>query len=165
MRIIHIIPTAFDYFDDIKRRAFKLVGEMNQYTGFESEAFTLQYNNATKSEQAEVKTIAPDQKYIGSQTTGEAFEYLNNFDVIHLHAPFLGAGKMLRRWRKNNLDKVFVVSDYRSVPTVDLIAIGIKWYNKYYLKRLKSVADIILEGENANTISAEQILSIYNKLV
>lgn len=165
MRVIHIIPTAFDYFDDIKKHAFKLVEEMNEYADFEAEAFTLQYSSTSKSERAEIGRVAPHQKYIGSQMTGEAIEYLNRFDVIHLHAPFLGAGQMLWRWRQNNPDNIFIVSDYRRVPIVDLISVGIGWYNNYYLKRLKSLADTILEGQNVKNLSTEEILAVYSQLV
>lgn len=165
MRVIHIIPTAFDYFDDIKKHAFKLVEEINEYADFGAEAFTLQYSGITKSERIKVRHFAPHQKYLGSQTIDEAMEYLNTFDVIHLHTPFLGAGQMLWQWRQKNLDKVLVISDYRSVPIVDLISVGIRWYNKYYLKRLKSLADMVLEGENMKDLSTEEILTVYSELV
>lgn len=165
MRVIHIIPTAFDYFDDIKKYAFKLVEEMNEYTNFEAETFTLQYSGITQADRTAVRHFAPHQNYVGSQTINEAVEYLNTFDVVHLHAPFLGAGRMLWQWRQNNLDKVLVVSEYRSVPIIDLISVGIRWYNKYYLKRLKSLADIVLDGENVKNLSTEEILAVYNGLV
>ncbi|MDO8509525.1 MAG: hypothetical protein Q7S24_00075 [bacterium] len=165
MRVIHIIPTAFDYFDDIKKHAFKLVEEINEYANFEAEALTLQYSGITKTEQTTVKYYAPHQKYLGSQTLNEAVDYLNTFEVVHLHTPFLGAGQMLWRWRQNNPKKILVVSVYRSVPIVDLISVGIRWYNKYYLKRLKSLADIVLEGENVMALSTEEILSVYDELV
>ena len=58
MRVIHIIPSAFEYFDDIRSQAFRLLDGLNKL-GVETEAFTLQYGSTNKAQKASIKEAAP----------------------------------------------------------------------------------------------------------
>ncbi|EKD42976.1 MAG: hypothetical protein ACD_72C00515G0006, partial [uncultured bacterium] len=47
MRVLHIIPSAFDYFDDIRSEAFKMI-DAEIEMGIDAEAMTLEYGAPTK---------------------------------------------------------------------------------------------------------------------
>jgi hypothetical protein len=143
LQVLHIIPAAFGYFDDIKDYAFGLVGEMNKYKDISANVFTLQYGPPTHSEKEEVDEVAPGQEYAGSAPVGEIIDDFSLYDIVHLHAPFLGAAKRILQWKKDFPEIPLVITLYRDVPSVDLIAWGIKWYNNYYLPKLFKQADLV----------------------
>ena len=47
MRVVHIVSTAFNYFDDIRNAVFKIVDGL-QEKGVSQEIFTLQYSEPEK---------------------------------------------------------------------------------------------------------------------
>lgn len=143
LHVLHIIPAAFDYFDDIKKYAFGLVGEMNTNEGVFADVFTLQYGPPTKAEKVEVSTVSPDQEYKGSEPVKEVVEEFVDYNVVHLHAPFFGAAKDIISWKNDNPEVPLVITYYRDVEATDLMALIIKWYNNYYLKKLFRMADVI----------------------
>lgn len=143
LRILHIIPAAFEYFDDIKSFAFGLVGEMNSYPGIFADVFTLQYGNPSKLDKEEVLDLSPNQEYSGTETIEEAQSEMLSYDIIHLHAPFLGAASKIIAWKKENPEIPLFLTYYRNVGATDLIALGIKWYNSYYLPKVFEQADFI----------------------
>lgn len=143
LHVLHIIPSAFDYFDDIKKYAFGLVGEMNANDGVFADVFTLQYGPPTKAEKVEVGALSPDQEYKGSEPVKEAVDDFEDYNVVHLHTPFFGAAKDIISWKNDNPNIPLVITYYRDVEATDLMALVIKWYNNYYLKKLFKMADII----------------------
>lgn len=143
LKVLHIIPAAFEYFDDIKGYAFGLVGEMNKYGGIFADVFTLQYGPPTRSEKEGVGEVAPEQEYAGSAPINEIIDDFSLYDIIHLHAPFLGAARRILRWKEDSPEIPLIITLYRDVPNVDLIAWGIKWYNNYYLPKLFKQADLV----------------------
>lgn len=143
VRILHVIPSAFEYFDDIKNYAFGLVGEINKNKGISADVFTLQYGPPTRSEKKEVDAVAPEQEYVGSEPLDEAVDEFSYYDIIHLHAPFLGGARRILQWKKDHPEIPLIITYYRGVDVDDLIALGIRWYNNYYLTKLFKQADLI----------------------
>ncbi|MBI5221390.1 MAG: hypothetical protein HY979_01120, partial [Candidatus Magasanikbacteria bacterium] len=87
MKVLHIIPSAFNYFDDIRAEAFGWLEEENNF-GLESEAITLEFGSTTKQEQSEIKVVAPNRQFIGQQPISKNSESWDQFDIINLHCPF-----------------------------------------------------------------------------
>ena len=143
LKILHIVPAAFDYFDDIKNYAFGLADRMNAYSNIEAEVITLQYNMPTREERAAIKRVSPEHHYERAEAMEEAVEGFSGFDVIHIHVPFLGGAKDILRWKSENPKIPIVITFYRNVPTTDLISWYIKWYNSYYLPKIFAVADVV----------------------
>ena len=134
MRVIHIIPFAFEYFNDIKKGSFNIVGKMKNF-GIESDIITLQYTSPKKKKKKEIsaKDDAELYEYKGLRNLNDSLTDLKNYDIVHLHCPFLGAAGKILQWKKLNPDVPLVVSYYRQIKIVDLISIFILLYNKYYL--------------------------------
>lgn len=151
MKVVHIIPAAFDYFDDIRAAAFNIVED--QSTLIEQvDAFTLQYGKSTagKKSEGEIQTTAPSRKFAGNFSGHQLFESLPQYDLIHLHCPFFGAaGKILHWIKKNNVP--LVCTYYRDVGAKDFFSLMIKFYNGYYLPKLFSVADTICYAPYSTT--------------
>ena len=147
MKVFHIIPSAFEYFKDIKEEAFALVAEVEKIKKaggrVESGISTLQYGGPTKLEQSKLHTIAPEKEYYGEYAPRDLIEQFVDYDVIHLHAPFLGGGGLIKKWREAYPDQPFVITYYRDVLLPDFFAYFVKWYNGYYLPKLFDVADVI----------------------
>ncbi|MDD2757761.1 MAG: hypothetical protein PHD72_00085 [Patescibacteria group bacterium] len=142
MRVIHIIPSAFDYFDDIRRHAFSIL-EKQIESGVEAEAFTLQYGSVTRGQKSAAKLDAPASRFIGLFGLNELVDSLSNFDVVHLHCPFLGAAKKIIDWRKKNPDRPLVITYHRDLDFSDLFSLFIIGYNYFYLPRLFAVATAV----------------------
>jgi len=147
MRVFHIIPSAFEYFKDIKEEAFALVEEIEKIekagSKVESSISTLQYSGPTKAEIKTLRTIVPEKEYYGEYAPADLIEQFSDYDIIHLHAPFLGGGGLVKKWKEACPDQPFVITYYRDVVITDLFAYAVKWYNGYYLPKLFSLADVV----------------------
>lgn len=144
MRVLHIIPSAFEYFDDIRSKAFNLVNGLHNL-GVETEVFTLQYGSTGKSLKESVKSDSPAvHEYINTTDAEGVVRNLSNFDLIHLHTPFLGMASHLLRWKKSNPDFPFVVTYHRDVPFSDVFSLYIKLYNAYFLPKIFAAADRVV---------------------
>ncbi len=145
MTITHIIPSAFDYFDDIKKNAFEIVEELQPY-GINSHVITLQYNQPTKSQQAEIigeRGPAPSYKFKGNSGLKESFIEMAESDLVHLHCPFMGGAKSILDFKLRNADLPLVCTYYRPVETPDVFSLIIKAYNAYYLPKIFQLANVV----------------------
>ena len=149
MKVLHIIPAAFDYFDDIKLSAFSLL-ENQTKLGISAEALTLQYSRGvSKTSREEVVKVAPTARYQGTTPITEAVASFADFDILHAHCPFLGAGGRILQWKKEHPHQPLAITFYRRVNISDLFSLGIWWYNWYYLPRMCA------GGEAVAAVSAE----------
>ena len=168
MRVIHIIPSAFEYFDDIRSHAFKLLDGLHKL-GVENEAFTLQYGSTNKAEKASIKEASPSvHNYMGNFDIDSAIDNFSDFDIVHLHCPFFGAAGKILRWKKLNPDIPLVITYYRQVRVQDLMSLFIRLYNAYYLPKIFKLADGVdrFKAEEANSAEsiADRTLLMYNSL-
>lgn len=163
MRVLHIVPSAFNYFDDIRSRAFAVVDGLHRL-GIETEAFTVQYGSTGKNLKESVKAVSPAHTLaatIGAQGLGDS---LQDFDVVHMHCPFLGAAKQILQWKQAFPNKILVVTYYRDVPFSDGFSLFVKIYNAYFLPKIFKAADVVIcnninelaQFKGAKYISAQQ---------
>jgi hypothetical protein len=142
MKVLHIIPGAFNYFDDIKAEAFKLVENL-QRMGVDCETDVITYGTWTKREEGAVTAVAPSVVFDSMETIPETLDRATEFDVVHFHAPFLGAAKLFIDWKKNFSNQSLIVTYYRRVKISTLFSIFIYFYNNYYLPKLFASADFV----------------------
>lgn len=142
MKVLHIIPAAFDYFNDIRAAAFSLVGKLPDL-GISADAFTLQYGSASREERGEVASKAPAQRFLGLNSVAELTAAMNDYDLVHAHCPFLGAAGKIIAWKKEHPEIPLIATFHRRVATPDFFSLGIVWYNRYYLPRLFALADAV----------------------
>lgn len=144
MRVIHIIPSAFDYFGDIRSQAFKLLDGLHKL-GVDTEAFTLQYGAATKSFKESVKEDSPSvHDFKGNVGIDGVVENLDDFDIVHLHCPFLGAASKIINWKKSHPNIPLVITYYRDVRFEDLFSAFIKLYNFYFLSKIFAISSVVI---------------------
>lgn len=150
MRVIHIIPSAFEYFDDIRAEAFEMVDELNRQN-ITADAFALQYGahsaqKKTDEEQIESGEKKPTdimRKYVGMASGADALATLPDFDIVHLHCPFLGGARAIIKWRLEYPGQPFVISYYHPVPFTDLFSVFVRWYNNYYLPKIFKLSNVV----------------------
>lgn len=143
MRVLHIIPSAFNYFDDIRVHAFAVVDGLHRL-GIETEAFTVQYGSVGKNLTESVKSVSPAHTLAattGAQGLGDS---LQEFDVVHVHCPFLGAARQLLQWKQAFPGKLLVVTYYRDVSFSDGFSLFVKIYNAYFLPKIFRAADVVI---------------------
>ncbi len=141
---MHIIPFAFNYFDDIKAKAFTIIDGLSKI-GVEVEAFTLQYGGTTKSVKEDIKQSSSRvHVYAGSTNADGLAGSLEGFDIVHLHCPFLGAAKHLVQWKKMHQHIPLVITYYRDVQFTDLFSLFVKIYNAIYLPKIFKLADMVV---------------------
>lgn len=155
MNVLHIIPSAFDYFDDIRSEAFALLDSLEHF-GVHSEAFTVQYSSVNKRLKTEVGAdtdlvsspmpveppAKPVRHFMEMNSIPEMLEAAASFDVVHLHVPILGAARRVWRWKQTSTTPL-VVSYYRPVAMPDLFSVGVMCYNMYYLPKLFRAAQAV----------------------
>ena len=143
MRVLHIIPATFHYFDDIQSAAFTLVSNLEKL-GVETGVFTLQYGGegGALATQSAVEKAATGRRYGGTLSINEALATFSEYDAVHVHAPFLGAaGKIMAAKQASGVPMLLTI--YRPVFTPDFFSLAIKLYNWYYLPRLCALAETI----------------------
>ena len=167
MKVIHIIPSAFNYFDDIRSQAFKLLDGLHKL-GVENEAITLQYGSTDKAQKASIKSASPSvHNHIGNFDIDSAIANFADFDIVHLHCPFFGAAGKILNWKKLNPETPLVATHYRQVRIEDLMSLFIRFYNAYYLPKIFKLADAVdwFKEEEAGSASiAADMLLVYNSL-
>ncbi|HRY36383.1 MAG TPA: hypothetical protein P5230_00670 [Candidatus Magasanikbacteria bacterium] len=143
MKILHIIPSAFEYFGDIRKQAFALVENLGDL-GFENYVFTLQYGVVGKRLETEIDQITKGKiNFEKIQNQEDVDEKLAEADIIHLHVPFMGMGKKLAVYKEKNPQKKIVITVYQNLPYVDFFTIIIWLYNSWYLRKLFNLADFV----------------------
>lgn len=142
MKILHIIPGAFHYFDDIKSKAFALMDDLQKW-GVECESSTIMYGTWTKSEEASVETAAPGMRFQAMGTLAETLQNTDEFDAVHLHVPLLGEADTIIAWKKQNPTKPLIVTWYRPVKISTIFSLFIRAFNWFYLPKLFSLATCV----------------------
>ncbi len=146
LKVLHIIPSVFNYFDDIRTAAFGLVDTL-QTAGVEADVFTLQYGSAAAapSVQEEVKEATPKagRTYKGQLNIKTAVESFADYDIVHLHAPFFGAAGKLLAWKQAHPEIPLVVTCHRRMVTPDFLSLFLKLYSLYYLPKIFMIGDLI----------------------
>lgn len=143
MRIAHLVPASFEYFDDIRSEVFDLV-EAEHALGVDVEVFTLQYGTPTKTSGApSVPSGSRKRKFGGTVDFAVVLRELADFDLVHVHCPFFGGLKKLVAWKHQHPNIPLVVTVYPEVAASDLFSYLVRWYNRAYLPRLLSVAEVV----------------------
>ena len=144
MKVIHIIPSAFHYFDDIRNQAMDLVNAERKL-GVDAEAFTLQYGAGTRREENIISQKAPGLNFNGLFSGNDLIKDLDNYDIVHLHCPFFGLAKDLLVWKKINPDKILVATVWREAKITDLFSVYIYLYNRRYLPKILSLCGRVID--------------------
>ena len=144
MRVTHIVPAAFNYFEDIRSAAFQLAGGL-QNIGIETDLFTLQYESVNKRMKTEAQEASKNtHAYIGSMNGRDLITDLNSSDLVHIHCPFLGAARLILQWQQHNPQVPFLVSYYRDVVVSDVFAGYIWLYNRVYMPKIFRAASSVM---------------------
>ncbi|MFA6547703.1 MAG: hypothetical protein WCT11_02015 [Candidatus Magasanikbacteria bacterium] len=142
MKVLHVIPSAFDYFEDIHSEAFKILEAEGDF-GVEADAITIEYGGVTKKDIFEVKKIAPSKKYSGQESFEENISTWDYYDIINLHCPFFGEVGRILQWLKNHPEKFLIITYHHDFYSPDFFGYLIKLYNYYYLPKLFNVAQFV----------------------
>lgn len=167
MKILHIIPSAFDYFSDIRERAFVIVEGLDNL-GWKNEVITLQYGAPTRAEQFQLQQAAPSRKYQGENNLEEVEKVdFENCDLLHAHVPFLGAAGKILKWKNKHLQKPLVVSYYRDINLTDVFAFFFRLYNLFYLPKIFKVAEAVtlFPDTNVNRRMENQLHQVSDKVL
>jgi len=141
MRVLHIIPSAFDYFDGIRFESFKIL-EMENKFGIDTDAITLEYGSSPKSSVSSTTKSFPRQKFLGRDTIDRNVKEWDQYDVVNLHCPFFGGAKKILDWAGSN-DKNLVLTYHCDFVSSDIIGWFIKIYNYFYLPKLAKKSKLI----------------------
>lgn len=139
MKVLHLIPAAFNYFDDIRADAFALVEQLMRL-GVIIEALTVQFEAPSKTEHEEVSIVAPSRHYKGLSSIRDVETRIPEFHLIHVHAPLFGAAGRVFHWVRRWPQVPLIVTAHRRVRTPDFFSLLIWGYNWYYLPRLFGAA-------------------------
>jgi len=193
MRVFHIIPGAFDYFDDINDLAFKMVDNLSE-AGIQVDVMTIQFGGTKKSTTTHIKKIAPSREYLGDCSLDEAIKKMSDYDLVHLHYPTFGASRKILHELSTHPKLPLVITYYRSIVLQDFFSIVLKmsdWYfrpvlfkraqavtyfnekdwNKSRIKSLISPEVFVenlsdtLAGSNAKDAQISHLLWLYNQLL
>lgn len=162
MKVLHIIPSAFEYFDDIRSESFELLEEEGDL-GLESDAISVSYGGVTRKEKIEVINTAPSRRYLGQEDFKKTIEAWDYYDVINLHCPFLGELGTILRWVKDHPEKCFIITYHHDFVTPDFFGYLIILYNYYYLPRLFDLAKAVVFFSERRNLSTTGIKMLKNR--
>ncbi len=142
MKVGHLIPAAFEYFDDIYASAMALMEDLGE-NGVESVPFTLQYT--VKSSAKIAKTNHGSTFSVVRYTNLDAgFNAFAQCDIVHLHVPLLGGARAFIHWKKQHPEIPLLITYYRPVILPDFFSLIIKIYNWFYLSRLCALSERVI---------------------
>jgi hypothetical protein len=154
MKVIHIIPSAFEYFNDVREQAMNLV-EKERGLGVDAEAYTLQYGPVTSKQKGDAREEAPSLSFVSLNSGSALVDDLKNYDLVHLHAPFLGMAGSILRWKRSDNKRPLVITYWRDVRVSDLMSAFLALYNRIYLPKFFSLSDtLIFLGNDAEKNTA-----------
>ena len=142
MKVLHVIPNAFDYFKDIKAEAFKISEDEGNF-GVEADAITVDYGTSSRSDSFEVKKMAPSRIFFGQEPIEKNIEAWEYYDIINLHCPFFGVAEKVLWWVKNHPEKFLIITYHHDFEAPDLFGYFVKLYNYYYLPKLFNSAQYV----------------------
>jgi len=143
MKVMHIIPSAFNYFNDIRESAFGIINKLDA-AGADCEAVTLGYSAPSRGMRAEVKKVSGGELHFEkTEEIGDLMNLMSDFDAVHLHCPFFGAAGNIISWKLSHKKKPFIITYYRKILVDDFFSFFIDLYNSYYLPRLFPLADFL----------------------
>lgn len=142
MKVVHIIPAAFDYFDSVKARAFAWIDKMSKYD-LELEVLTVQYSTNSSQSDASGKTKSDRRKYMGVISGQAGMANLSQFDLVHLHCPMLGGAGDVLKWLREESRPPLICTYHPAIKFPGVFGWLIRCYNQYYLPKLLVQADIV----------------------
>ena len=142
IRVIHIVPAAFEYFEDIKSKALRLASLEREFF-LDVEVLTLQYGPDSKSKAQEIKQRFSGLGLKGFYNLEQVIDRLADFDIIHIHCPFLGVGKVWQ-WLKKPHKPKLCLTFYASIENDDMFSWFISFYNWFFIPRFFKIADLII---------------------
>lgn len=143
MRVLHILPSAFDYYNDLKLKIFSQI-ESERLLGIQSEAYTIQFGNVSKKEKNFISKNISTLSYNGLYDSKFIFSELDKYDIVHLHLPMFGFLKKLVDWKKNKPDNVLVVSVWIPPKLSDLFSYFVYIYSGIFDSKILALANAIL---------------------
>ncbi len=146
-RVAHVIPAAFNYFDDIQSEAFSLVEGLGEL-GIDNEAFTIEFGGSvSKSKHERVERVAPSRSFGGLSPFADVVDSFDQFDILHVHCPLFGAAGKIIKWKKAHPHIPFLVTYYHPMAMPDFFSLIIIGYNVLYLPKLFILADAVASPE------------------
>lgn len=162
MKVLHVIPAAWHYYDDIQAEAFQLV-DVESSMGVYAIAYTIEYQNPNKavpatSEKEREGKFTPSTtsvqsaifkrraapQYKGKVSDVEIETDMATFDVVHVHAPIFGAIGRVMNWKKLYPNLKIFVTIHRPSRKTDFFTLVFAIYNKVMLPKLLAVCSAII---------------------
>jgi len=142
MKIAHIVCAYPPYFGGMGNSVYSLVNELENM-GHETAVFTI--GESTDIQQHDVRgrvhRYAPLLKHGNAAYIPQIRQYLDDFDIVHLHYPFYGVANMVRTWKKKNPEKGFVLTYHMDTQAISLKGLYFLYYTKFSLPKILGVAD------------------------
>lgn len=161
MKVLHVIPNAFDYFKKIHAEAFEILEEESEY-GVEADAITIEYGTIKKKQLSEVKEQAPSKRFAGQESVKQNTEAWDYYDIINIHCPFFGEVPEILQWLKKHPEKFLVVTYHYDFQSPDFFGFFIKYYNYFYLPKLFKMAKYVAFYADRYDISSTGIKMLNN---
>ena len=142
MKVLHLVPSAFEYYDDIRSRVSGWLNHMPEF-GVEVEVVTIYYGTTAQGMKKQTAAESPKSKFIGRVETGEVVSNWGDYDLIHWHCPFMGGARHFLDAVISHPDIPLVVTVHRLPRFGDILEIVMYWYNRYWLRKILRVATAV----------------------
>jgi glycosyltransferase involved in cell wall biosynthesis len=160
MRIAHIVSTYPPYYGGMGNVVFAMAQGL-AWRDHEVVVFTPEYLQSSElrdqdaapvvsHEQnladkiAHVKRLSPSISYGNAARLPTIAKELDNFDIVHLHYPFLGTANLVRRWKLRHPDRPLVISYHMDTRAPSFKGLAFALYNQFWLPKILHVADRII---------------------
>lgn len=167
MKTAHIVSTFPPYFGGMGNACFHEVTGLVKL-GYEVTVFTPgnKPSHNQSREGFEVKYMQPLFKYGNTAFVPHIIKRLKNFDIIHIHWPFIGAAEAVLFWKKFKRPKTKLIIQYQ----MDLIDTGLRglifniyscFFNPVFVKQADKI--LVSSLDYARNSKIKKFLSQYGK--
>lgn len=142
MRVLHLVPAAFDYYDDIRNRVNGWLAYLPEF-GIMAEVITIHYGTSAQGMKKQTSDEAPKSRFMGRVETDEVVNDWSNYDIVHWHCPFIGGAKHFLGAVLAHPETPLIVTVHRLPRCGDVLELIMYWYNRYWLNKILKVATAV----------------------
>jgi len=165
MKIAHLVTVFLPYKSGIGNICYQQVFELAKL-GHEVTVFTPDYSQAindrelTTNNRFQIIYLRPLIKYGNAAWVPNIIKELNNFDLIHIHYPFIGGAE---KFIFSKINKPVIIQYHMDLGMPKILSFLVKPYNLLVTNNIFKQAQKILVSSGDYAKNSKQIGSFFNK--
>lgn len=160
MKIAHIVSTYPPYYGGMGNVVFQTVEQLAG-RGHDVYVFTPGYHEPAevravdaphisthaqllREEMFTVRRLSPSLRYGNAARLPQLARELDDMDVVHLHYPFFGSARYVRKWKQRHPNRALVITYHMDTRGSGWKGLIFQLYTKFWMPRVLGAADALI---------------------